>query len=159
MNSTRSMVSRMATAAVALVASLAFAQMGMGQGMGGGMGQGMGRHMPMYDPSTETTVKGTVQDVQEGGTNSGHMGHMHHQGIHLLLKTDDATYPVMVGPSSFVKDKDFEFAKGDQIEVTGSKVKFHDKDALIARQIKKGDKVLTLRDEKGTPEWPMGGQR
>jgi hypothetical protein len=40
--------------------------------------------------------------------------------------------------------------------VTGSKVKYDGGDALVAREIKKGDKVLTLRDEKGNPAWSMG---
>jgi DNA/RNA endonuclease YhcR with UshA esterase domain len=66
---------------------------------------------------------------------------------------------VLVGPSSFLQEKNFSFAKGDQIEVTGSKVKYGTSDAIIAREIKKGDKVLTLRNEKGVPEWSMGRQR
>jgi hypothetical protein len=138
---------------VALGAPFALAQMGMRQGMSQGM------HMPVYDPSTVVTVKGTIQDVQEGMMQSGQMGdmsRMNHMGTHLVLKADDKTCTVLVGPASFVKEKNFAFTKGDQIEVTGSKVKYGGSDALVAREIKKGDKVLTLRDEKGTPEWSMG---
>ena len=90
---------------------------------------------------------------------SGQMGQMQgmgHMGLHLVLKTDKETLTVLVGPSSFVKEKNFTFAKGDQVEVTGSKVKYNDTDAVIARAIKKGDKTLTLRDEKGVPEWSKG---
>jgi DNA/RNA endonuclease YhcR with UshA esterase domain len=135
---------------VVLGAPFVFAQTGMGQGMG------QGKHMPKYDPSTIATVKGTIQEVQEGMMQSGQMGHMgqmNHMGTHLALKADDKTYTVLVGPSSFVKEKNFTFGKGDQIEVTGSKVNYDGSDALVAREIKKGDKVLTLRDEKGIPEW------
>jgi hypothetical protein len=141
---------------VLFLASAGFAQMGTG----GGMGQGM--HMPKYDPATVVTVKGTVQEVQEGMMQSGRMGQMKgmdHMGLHLILKTDSASLTVLVGPSSFVKEKNFTFTKGDQIEVTGSKVKYDSADAVIAREIKKGDKTLTLRDEKGVPEWSMGRQR
>lgn len=93
---------------------------------------------------------------------SGQMGQMkgmEHMGMHLVVKTESETLTVLIGPSSFVKEKNFTFAKGDQIEVTGSKVKYDDKDAVIARDIKKGDKTLTLRNEKGIPEWSMGHQR
>jgi hypothetical protein len=83
----------------------------------------------------------------------GQMGHRGHMGLHLTLKTDSESYTVLVGPAQFVKDKGFTFAKGDQIEVTGSKVKFGDGDALIAREIKKGDKILTLRNAQGIPDW------
>ncbi len=129
-----------------------------GQGMGQGMGQGVG--MGQYDPSSVVTVKGTVQDVQTGmmqGAQGSHMKGM--GGTHLVLKTDKGTLTVMVGPSSFLQQRNFALAKGDQIEVTGSKVKFAGSDAIIAREIKKGDQVLTLRDQKGVPEWSMGRQR
>ncbi len=155
MNSIQRAIQLIAVCMFVLTASFTFGQMGMGQGMG----QGMGKGMPMYDPSTAMTVKGTVQEVQEGGMQSGQMGHMHHMGTHLVLKTDDTKYVVLVGPSSFLKTKNFEFAKGDEIEVIGSKVKYNGAECLIAREIKKGDKVLTLRDEKGVPEWSMGRQR
>ena len=45
----------------------------------------------------------------------------------------------------------FTFATGEQIEVTGSRVKFDGSDVLIAREIKQGDKVLTLRNSRGFP--------
>jgi hypothetical protein len=143
------------------VVPLAFAQMGMDQGRGPRM------HMPKYDPSTVVTVKGSVEEVQEGMMESGQTGQMgqmgqmqgmHHMGLHLVLQTDKESL-ILVGPSSFVKEKGFTFAKGDQIEVTGSKVKYNNSDVVIAREIKKGDKTLTLRDEKGIPGWSMGRQR
>jgi DNA/RNA endonuclease YhcR with UshA esterase domain len=80
-------------------------------------------------------------------------------GLHLTLKTDTGSLNVLVGPARFVKEKNFTFVKSDQLEVTGSKVKFNGSDAIIAREIKKGDKTLTLRDEKGVPAWPMGRRR
>mgnify|MGYP005809947683 CR=1 FL=1 len=105
-----------------------------------------------YNPSTETTVKGTVEEVtQQTGTRGW-------GGTHLLLKTDSENFDVHVGPSQYVSRQGFAFAKGDQIEVTGSKVTLAGKEALIARQIKKGDKVLALRDEQGIPKWSRGGR-
>ena len=132
------------------------------------MGSGRGRMMPQYDRATEVTVKGTVEGVQESMMQGGHaqqmgnmgqMGRMGHMGLHLILKASKETYTVLVGPSQFVKDKGFSFAKGDEIEVTGSKVKYGETDALIAREIKKGNKVLTLRNAQGIPEWSGGPRR
>ena len=115
-----------------------------------GMGQGAGR---MYDPATETTVKGTVEEVkqipgQRGGAS----------GTHLIVKTDKETLEVHLGPTAFLEKEKFTFAKGDQIEVTGSKVKIGPADALLAREVKKGDKTLTLRNAQGIPVW-SGGRR
>jgi hypothetical protein len=111
----------------------------------GPAGQRMGP--PRYDPATEITVSGIVQEVKQIS------GSRRWNGTHLTLETDVGTADVHVGPSTFLAEKEFVFAKGDQIEVIGSKVKYGDADALIAREIKKDGKVLTLRDAKGFPVW------
>jgi hypothetical protein len=129
-------------------------QQQMGQGMGQGqMGQGM-----HYDPSTVVTVKGTVQEVQQETAPAGHqqMGGM---GVHLVLKTDKETETILVGPQGFLTQKNFSFSNGDKIEVTGSKVKYGDTEAIIAREIKKGDQTLTLRNEQGIPLWSGRGRQ
>ncbi len=121
----------------ALVATTAVAQGGGGR---------------MYDPKTEVTVKGTVQDVQQQtGKNGG-------SGTHLTLNTDAGTFDVHVGPSSYIAQKQFSFAKGDKIEVVGSKVTISGKEALLAREITKDRKTLVLRNAQGVPEW-SGGRR
>jgi hypothetical protein len=39
------------------------------------------------------------------------------------------------------------------VEVTGSRVTFRNKSAIIAAEVKKGDEVLRLRDSNGIPVW------
>ena len=77
----------------------------------------------------------------------------------MILKTDKETLEVRLGPTTFLEKEKFTFAKGDQIEVTGSKVKIEGADALIAREVKKGGKTLTLRDAQGVPAWSGGRRR
>jgi hypothetical protein len=110
------------------------------------------RGMRTYDPSTETTVKGTVEQVKQV---SGRHGW---NGTHLMLKTEAGTVEVHAGPSSYIASQEFSFAPGDEVEVLGSKVKFGDGEALIAREIKHGNKTLVLRDAQGIPRW-SGGRR
>ncbi len=119
--------------------------------MGGGMGAGMGGGR-MYNPSTEATVNGTVEQVRtiSGGRGWG--------GIHLDLKTESGTLDVHLGPSAYLSSKGFQFAKGDKVEVTGSKVTVQGHEAIIAREVKEGGKVLTLRNAQGIPQW-SGGRR
>lgn len=100
-----------------------------------------------YDPATEVTLQGTLTKVE---TQQGLMGW---NGTHLLVSFDAETLAVHVGPSNYLAQQEFSFAAGDQIEVTGSRVKFEGSDILIARQIKKGSQVLTLRNSKGIPVW------
>jgi hypothetical protein len=73
-----------------------------------------------------------------------------------MLKTDKETLEVHLGPTAFLEKEKFTFAKGDQIDVTGSKVKIGATDALLAREVKKGDKTLTLRNAQGIPAWSSG---
>jgi hypothetical protein len=116
------------------------------------LAQGVGRTRRIYNPSTETTVKGTVEKVTEI------TGRRAWNGVHLTLKSDDQTYGVHVGRSDYVSGKGFAFSAGDQIEVTGSKVELGGAETIIAREIKKDGKTLTLRDSQGIPKW-SGGRR
>jgi hypothetical protein len=78
------------------------------------------------------------------------------EGIHLTLKSDTDTILVHVAPEKFLKEMDTEFAKGDQVEVLGCKIKAEDgTDELLARQIVKSGNQLLLRDKKGTPIWAL----
>lgn len=74
-------------------------------------------------------------------------------GTHLVVSFDTETLTVHVGPSNYLVQQGFSFAAGDQVEVTGARIKFEGSDVLIAREIRKGDKVLTLRNSQGIPAW------
>jgi hypothetical protein len=108
---------------------------------------------PMYDPATEVTMKGSIEAIKQL------IGPQSWAGTHLSLKTDKETIDVHVGPSWFLTQNKISFTKDDQIEVTGSRVKFENSDALIAREIKKGDKTITLRNAQGIPVWSRGHHR
>jgi hypothetical protein len=138
-----------AAATLLTASTLAWAQPGRGQR--GGRGQGGGRH---YNTTTEVTLSGTVDEVRNIPGPAGGPG-----GLHLMLRTDAGVDEVHLGPATFVRSKGFEFAKGDAITVTGSKTKVGGQDVVIAREIKKGDKLLTLRDAKGVPLWAGRGRR
>jgi hypothetical protein len=116
-------------------------------------GRGKGRNVPRYDPSTEATFKGTVEEVKEVD-HPGFLG----KGLHAMLKTDQGMFDAHIGPASVAAKEQLTIAKGDQLEVVGSKVKDDGVDAIIARTVKKGDKTVTLRNNSGIPLW-SGGRR
>jgi hypothetical protein len=101
--------------------------------------------------NTGTYVQGTVQKVIE--TTCGQGGN----GTHLTLQTKGQVYDVRVGPSYFVTKNRFKFSAGDQIEVTGAKTVYNGTSTIIAQEIKKDGKVLTLRDADGYPLWAGQG--
>jgi len=52
-----------------------------------------------------------------------------------------------------VENQDIKIEAGDRIEVKGSRITYAGKPAIIAAEVKKGDEILTLRDENGFPVW------
>ena len=116
-------------------------------------GPAAGRGTRMYDPKTEITLTGSIENVQQQSCMGGRTG------THLMLKTQSETDDVCVGPPGYVQQKGFSFAKGDQVEVIGSRVKFDGKDVVVARQITKEKQVLTLRNAQGIPAWSGGRRR
>ena len=102
---------------------------------------------PKYDAHTETKMKGTVEEVKLPPKGS------EKEVAHLLVKTGADTVDVYLCPKSFLDDMGVSFSKGDEIALTGSKVKQGESDLILAREVVKGTDTLVLRDEKGNPIW------
>jgi len=102
---------------------------------------------PKYDPHTETKMKGTVEEVRLPPKGS------EKQIAHLLMKNGTEIVDVYLCPNSFLEEMGVVFSKGDEIAVTGSKVKQDGVDVVLARAVVKGNDTLVLRDDKGTPVW------
>ena len=45
------------------------------------------------------------------------------------------------------------FNKGDEIFLTGSKVKQGEAELVLAREVVRGNDTVVLRDDKGNPVW------
>ena len=130
-------------AATLLVAPRAWPQMGPGMGPGYGF----------YDSSTEIVARGVVEEVQNGVYPCPWVG------THVVLKTDKGTYDVRLGPTPFLSQNNFSIAKGDTLSVAGSKLSIQGTDFLIAREVTKDGKTLTLRNAQGFPAWAGRGMR
>jgi hypothetical protein len=111
-----------------------------------------GQGSKMYDVKTETTITGTVESV-EIITGTGGRGRRGRGGTHLIVKTQTESIEVHVGPTAYLKEKGIVIAKGDAVEVLGSRVTIDNEPVLIARQIKKSDNTWILRDASGRPAW------
>ena len=122
-----------------ILANGVWAQPGMGPGGGG----------RMYNPQTVETLTGDVVSVESIPGRGGGRSY----GVHLTLKTDKETIPVHLGPSWYIDKQNIKIEPKDKVEVTGSRVSFEGKPTIIAAEVKKGDKVLKLRDQAGIPMW------
>jgi DNA/RNA endonuclease YhcR with UshA esterase domain len=104
--------------------------------------------VPKYNKASEVKLKGTVVDVRDYNCPiSGTMG------AHLTLKTGDGTIELHLAATKYVKNYEMVFAKGDEIEVIGSRVKLNGADTILAREITRGQDSFTFRDDTGKPVW------
>jgi DNA/RNA endonuclease YhcR with UshA esterase domain len=104
--------------------------------------------VPSYDPAQEVKVKGEVLEVKNYDCPiSGTMG------AHLALRTAEGVVEVHLGPAKFLSEYQMSFAKGDKVEILGTKVTFHDAPALLARRVTRDDNEYFFRDAKGRPLW------
>jgi hypothetical protein len=101
-----------------------------------------------YDPKTVETVAGEVVSVDKTPAGRGRS-----QGVGLTLKTDKGMVQVVLGPAWYLEDQGLKPAPGDHVEITGSKTSYEGRALLIAGEVKKGDKILKLRNEAGVPRW------
>ena len=108
---------------------------------------------PKYNLATETLIKGKVVSIHDRQCPvSGTIG------SHFMLEAADGTvYEVHLAPSKFVKTFDMLFSPGNSVEVLGDKLVFQGKNAILAREIKRGHgqgfETFVFRDKKGNPLW------
>jgi hypothetical protein len=103
--------------------------------------------LPKYDLHTETKTKGVIDEVNvlSVGTRKDF--------TELIIKNGDDKLHIYVCPKPFQEEMGISFTKGDQVAVTGSKVKQDTSDVILARELVKGTDTLLFRDDKGNPVW------
>jgi hypothetical protein len=102
---------------------------------------------PKYDLNTEAKIKVTVEEVKVPPKGSDK------EIAHLLVKDGANSVDIYLCPKSFFDDMGMSFAKGDEIAITGSKIKQGEADLILAREIVKGNDTFAFRDGKGEPAW------
>jgi hypothetical protein len=103
--------------------------------------------LPNYDVHTETKIKGLIDEVNllSVGTRKDF--------TEVIIKSGDDKAHIYLCPKPFQEEMGISFSKGDQIAVTGSKVKQEASDVILARELVKGTDTLLFRDDKGKPVW------
>lgn len=103
--------------------------------------------LPNYDVHTETKIKGLIDEVNllSVGTRKDF--------TEVIIKNGDDKAHIYLCPKPYQEEMGISFSKGDQIAVTGSKVKQEASDVILARELVKGTDTLLFRDDKGKPVW------
>ncbi len=127
-----------------------FAQGGMGR-KGSSSWESKSSFNRMYNPSTVETIKGEVVSVDKISPIKGMSS-----GIHLMLKTNKGTVSIHLGPAWYFESHNYVIKVKNKIEITGSRITYDGKPVVIAAEVKKGNKIIKLRDENGFPVWSGG---
>jgi hypothetical protein len=103
--------------------------------------------LPKYDLQTEAKFKGVIDEVNLLSVDT------RKDFTELIIKNGDDKTHIYLCPKPFQEEMGISFTKGDEIAVTGSKVKQDTSDVILARELVKGTDTLSFRDNKGKPVW------
>lgn len=104
-------------------------------------------NLPKYDVQTETKTNGVIDEINQLPVGA------RKDFTELIIKSGDDKFHIYVCPKRFQDEIGVSFSKGDQVAVTGSRVKQDASDVILARELVKGTDTLTFRDNKGNPVW------
>ena len=105
--------------------------------------------LPKYDLHTETKIKGVIDEVNLLSIET----RKDFTELIITLTSGDDKAHIYLCPKPFQEEMGMSFTKGDQIAVTGSKVKQEALDVILVRELVKGTDTLMFRDDKGKPVW------
>ena len=74
-------------------------------------------------------------------------------GIFLIIKTEKEIISIHLGPSWYIENQDIKIEPKEMVEIKGTRINFNGKPVIIAGQVKKGDKILRIREKNGLPVW------
>lgn len=105
--------------------------------------------LPKYDAKAEVHInKAVVQEVKDVTLTTGQ------QRTVLTVKNGDEVIDVYLAPKAFLESMESTFAKDDEVEILGAKLKDADgKPIILGREVTKGQNTLVLRDKTGEPVW------
>ena len=101
---------------------------------------------PYYDITQEVTLHGTVSSVVT-------------RTAHLMLSTTSGSVDASLGRWGFMGKGALHVSAGERVEVTGVMKTYKDKQFFVARTVKVGSQVYTLRNEHGIPLSPQSRAR
>ena len=101
---------------------------------------------PFYDIAREVTLNGTVSSVVT-------------KGAHLMLATTSGTVDANLGRWGLTGKGALHVAAGSRVAVTGVMKTYNDKQVFIARTVKVGSQVYTMRNQHGIPVSPQSRAR
>ena len=73
--------------------------------------------------------------------------------VEIRLQSSTQSKLIRLAPTGFLKDRGLLLREGDTVTVKGFAVNGMEGALLVATEVHKGDKTVSLRDESGQPAW------
>lgn len=108
---------------------------------------------PYYDVAREVTLTGTVSSVLTKPSGGMIMG------SHLLFETASGSVDASLGKWGLQGKGALSITVGKQVEVTGVMKTLMGRQVFLARTVKVGDRVYSIRNEHGIQVSPQARQR
>lgn len=115
----------------------------------GARSEGPPRVTQRFDPRAVETVDGQVLGVDRIPARD-----QLSSGVHITLR-DDLGHPLSVdlAPGWYLDAKGLHFGARERVQVRGVRTQVAGQPAFIAEEVRKGGKVVRLRDKQGRPLW------
>lgn len=107
-----------------------------------------GEYQGLYRSGSRAKVEGRVLRTDDVVPLSGM-----EPGIQLKLQGEKGEIDVHLGPRWFVMERDLLFTKGEPVVVVGVTIRLGGKPAIIADEIRRGNRKEILRELSGKPVW------
>lgn len=104
--------------------------------------------MVLFDPSKMATVEGTIERIYVVPSAKVWL-----TSVNVLLRTAQGELKVEMGPSWFLDNQELHLKVDDRVTITGSQIKNHGVESLIATEVRRNNEVLQLRGTDGMPVW------
>jgi hypothetical protein len=107
---------------------------------------------PRYETSSNVDIIVVISDVKNVPLGSAL------NGTHLLVRPESSkpnaeTTDVYLAPDEYLKDFGCTFAKGNKLQVKGSKIRYNGSQLILAREVRLDSTTVYLRDDHGVPYW------
>jgi len=102
-----------------------------------------------YKPGAEVTLRGDILGIRRIPLSDDR------EGLLIRVHAGGSLPWVYLGPDAWVTERSGTLAMSQPVSVTGAWIEENGQPLLIARRIHTADARVDLRDELGTPRWPL----
>jgi hypothetical protein len=109
----------------------------------------------MYEQENVRTISGRIVAILERRPLDGM-----DEGMSMTVRPDDGeAINIDLGPMWYLERQELNLRVGDRVEVTGAQVELNGEPMMLAANVVKDNRVMYLRDVRGTPIWAAWGPR